>query len=131
MSANQMQVGGTHYKTDYEHWDLIIKIGLGYLEGTSTKYIARYRKKGGVEDLRKALHYLDKLIEAFTAKEYGQTRNLRKEDIRTEVGKFCRINQIPFNEEHLLFALCTFESYKDLKGARYMLEEIIVEAAHL
>lgn len=35
----------------------------GYLAGNVVKYIARYRDKNGVEDLKKARHYLDKLIE--------------------------------------------------------------------
>ena len=36
---------------------------LGYLRGNVIKYISRYKDKGGVEDLRKAQHYLTKLIE--------------------------------------------------------------------
>jgi hypothetical protein len=35
----------------------------GFLRGNVIKYIARYPEKGGIEDLRKARHYLDKLIE--------------------------------------------------------------------
>lgn len=36
----------------------------GYLQGNAIKYLARYRSKGGIEDLRKARHYIEKLIEA-------------------------------------------------------------------
>ena len=39
-----------------------------YLQGNIIKYIWRYRHKNGVEDLKKAKWYLQKLIE-----EYGQT----------------------------------------------------------
>ncbi len=35
----------------------------GHLQGNIIKYIARYRDKGGVQDLRKAAHYLQRLIE--------------------------------------------------------------------
>jgi hypothetical protein len=35
----------------------------GFMQGNVIKYVARYVEKGGVEDLRKARHYLDKLIE--------------------------------------------------------------------
>ena len=35
----------------------------GFLQGNVIKYLCRYRDKNGVEDLRKARHYLDKLIE--------------------------------------------------------------------
>lgn len=63
VSANQRQEGGDHYKGKVEPWDIIIAWGLGFLDGNALKYIARWRKKGGVEDLKKARHYLDKLIE--------------------------------------------------------------------
>jgi hypothetical protein len=36
---------------------------LGYLEGNVVKYVSRWKQKGGVDDLRKAMHYLEKLIE--------------------------------------------------------------------
>lgn len=35
----------------------------GFLRGNSIKYLARCDDKGGIEDLKKARHYLDKLIE--------------------------------------------------------------------
>lgn len=36
---------------------------LGFLEGNVIKYVCRYKAKNGVEDLKKARHYLDCLIE--------------------------------------------------------------------
>lgn len=35
----------------------------GFLRGNAIKYLARCDNKGGIEDLKKARHYLDKLIE--------------------------------------------------------------------
>lgn len=61
--VNEAQVGGTHYYSQYIHWDFVLDTGQGYLEGNATKYISRWRKKGGKQDLAKAVHYLDKLIE--------------------------------------------------------------------
>lgn len=62
--ANNNQVGGTHYTGKaIQPWDYIISNELGYLEGNVIKYVSRWREKGGIEDLRKARHYLDKLIE--------------------------------------------------------------------
>lgn len=67
MSANDMQVGGKHYSDNaIQPWDFIVSNNIGYLEGNIIKYVARWRKKGGVEDLRKAGHYLQKLIEVET-----------------------------------------------------------------
>lgn len=63
MTANEKQVGGTHYKSTMECWDYIIANNLGYLEGTAIKYITRWKKKNGIEDIRKAIHFLEKLVE--------------------------------------------------------------------
>jgi len=58
------QVNGTHYKDlAIQPVEYIIKNNLGYLEGNVIKYISRHRKKGGINDLRKARHYIDMLIE--------------------------------------------------------------------
>jgi len=63
-TANATQIGGTHYKAKpMQPWDYIAANGLGYFEGNIVKYVSRWRDKGGVDDLRKARHYLDKLIE--------------------------------------------------------------------
>lgn len=61
--ANMDQVGGSHYKSEIQVWDFIIANDIGYLAGNVVKYVSRYKKKGGIEDLEKAQHYLSKLIE--------------------------------------------------------------------
>jgi hypothetical protein len=62
--ANEQQVGGAHYATKaIQPWDFIIANNLGYLEGNVVKYVSRWKDKGGVQDLKKAQHYLQKLIE--------------------------------------------------------------------
>lgn len=64
MRANDMQVGGDHYRgRETQHWDVIDRNGIGYLEGVATKYLCRFREKNGLQDLRKAEHYVVKLIE--------------------------------------------------------------------
>ena len=64
LNANDVQVAGTHYKNKtIQPWDYIVGNDLGYLEGNIVKYVSRWKDKGGVDDLRKARHYLDKLIE--------------------------------------------------------------------
>lgn len=66
--ANQIQIGGNHYKTDgEEHWDRVARLGLDYFQAAATKYIERWRLKNGIEDLKKARHYLDKYIELIEA----------------------------------------------------------------
>lgn len=64
MGANDRQVGGNHYKTEGpQHWDMVAGFGLDYFQGQITKYLFRWRKKNGLEDLEKAKHYLEKYIE--------------------------------------------------------------------
>ena len=67
-NANDKQIGGSHYKSTHECWDYIIANNLGYLEGTAIKYLTRWRKKNGVEDLQKAVHFIQKLIEVEESK---------------------------------------------------------------
>lgn len=67
MGANSTQVAGTHYKKKtIEPWDFIAANNIGFFEGNAIKYLSRWRDKGGVEDLRKARHYIEKLIELET-----------------------------------------------------------------
>jgi hypothetical protein len=66
LGANERQVGGDHYRKHggEQHWDRQWRLhGPGYFIGCITKYVERYREKNGLEDLRKAQHFLEKLIE--------------------------------------------------------------------
>ena len=60
----ERQVGGEHYKQfkiqpiEFCHINKI-----GYLEATAIKYLCRWRDKGGLEDLDKAIHYIQVLKE--------------------------------------------------------------------
>lgn len=53
-----------YYKGDgkIEVWDFIVSQNLGFLDGNIVKYVCRYRGKNGLQDLKKARQYLDKLI---------------------------------------------------------------------
>lgn len=63
-AANTIQIGGSHYKAKpIQPWDYIAANNLGYFEGNVVKYVSRHHEKGGVADLLKAKHYLEKLIE--------------------------------------------------------------------
>src|SRR5258708_4015351 len=63
MAANDRQVAGDHYKNGYQHWDFVTNVGMGYLAGQVTKYLKRWKNKNGLEDIDKAGHFLDKMIE--------------------------------------------------------------------
>jgi hypothetical protein len=63
--ANERQPGGMHYIKygNLQPWDVTARFGLGFFDGNAVKYLLRWKDKGGVEDLEKAKHYIDKLIE--------------------------------------------------------------------
>lgn len=64
-SALNIQVAGSHYKDmAIQPFTYIHANGIGFAEGCVIKYVSRWRNKGGVEDLQKARHFLDMLIEA-------------------------------------------------------------------
>ena len=67
--ANAIQIGGDHYKNQgIQPWDFIVANNMGFLDGNVVKYVTRYKQKNGLQDLEKARHYLDKLIEVEKAK---------------------------------------------------------------
>jgi hypothetical protein len=61
-SAMDHQVGGDHYRKGVQPWEIIAAYGLNFWEGNALKYLLR-RKNNRLEDLKKARHYLDYLIE--------------------------------------------------------------------
>lgn len=78
MSANDKQVDGDHYRTKaIQPWDYIEANGIPFLEGSAIKYLTRWRDKGGVADLRKAIHFIEKRIELEEAKLKEQQCNSR------------------------------------------------------
>jgi hypothetical protein len=66
--ANARQVGGEHYAGTIQHWDIVVMHNLDYFQGQITKYVMRCWKKNGIQDLEKALHFLEKYIEVSRAK---------------------------------------------------------------
>jgi len=56
------QEGGDHYQAEYQHWDWVPDIGMGYLAGNATKYVSRWQKKNGIQDLLKGMSYVDKIL---------------------------------------------------------------------
>jgi len=56
------QVGGKHYQSLYQHWDLVQDIKAGYMEANATKYLTRCHKKNGEQDFKKAISYVEKLL---------------------------------------------------------------------
>ena len=66
-SSLNNQVGGDHYKSlKIQPIEYIIANNLGYCEANILKYITRYKAKNGLQDLMKAKHYIEILIESLS-----------------------------------------------------------------
>lgn len=61
--ANDRQVAGSHYSGELQHWDIVVARNWDYFQAQITRYLDRWKKKNGIEDLEKARHYLEKYIE--------------------------------------------------------------------
>jgi hypothetical protein len=74
------QVGGSHYlEMKIQPVEYIMANGLGFIEGSVIKYVSRHKRKDGIKDLKKAIHFLQILIE----KEYPETKK-ENSDTRKE-----------------------------------------------
>lgn len=64
MSALDTQIGGDHYKSmPIQPMEYSMANKLDACQHTAIKYITRFREKGGIQDLEKAKHVIDMLIE--------------------------------------------------------------------
>lgn len=62
--ASEKQVGGDHYKDlKIQPAEFCFINNIPYLEATAIKYLCRWRKKGGIQDLDKAIHFIELLKE--------------------------------------------------------------------
>lgn len=71
-SALSTQVGGDHYKQcKIQPVEFIVANDIGYMEGNVIKYVVRHKRKNGIADPEKAMHYLQMLIEFERNKQEG------------------------------------------------------------
>ena len=76
MSAYKKQIGGSHYlKFKIQPSRFVVENKLLYPEGSVIKYILRHQDKGGKEDLEKAKHFIDMIIERDYKTEKDERQN--------------------------------------------------------
>lgn len=130
MAANDTQVGGSHYKVSYEHWDFIHELGIPYLEAVTTKYVTRWRKKDGRQDLHKALHYLTKLEETSEPIPRWPSEFTTVGDY-DKIARFCAANGLSEIETAYIRILVTWSEKHELAQARELLFLLMDEAEAL
>ena len=58
ITPQERQIGGSHYKNfRIQPYEFISKNNLSFFQGCVVKYVCRYQRKGGAEDLKKIVHY--------------------------------------------------------------------------
>lgn len=123
MSANDERVPN-HYQAPYLHWDLVHQVGMGYFEGCASKYISRWRKKGGRADLEKAQHYLAKLRELVDPSKRRELPNSRS-SIRHEAEQFAAANRLNVLETQLVVEIALWQYVQELDAILQQMPEII------
>lgn len=137
MVANQMQVGGDHYSADYQHWDWVADAQVGYFEANATKYLSRWWKKNGVEDLKKAYHYIMKILDLVNdpvrcfvntnlhVSEYSGDRQFANECFL----KFVQSANVPPNEKGIIIAIGCWRTDDDLRAILREIDVLIMDAS--
>jgi len=127
MDPDTKQVGGNHYQSNYQHWDFVRMALKGrYLEGCATKYLYRWRKKGGIEDLEKAIHYLRKMMSEHLFFHNPQPLG-RNAERRCEAERFLFTNDVPSEESSIIHLIVEWETLVDLHLAESIIVDILAE----
>ena len=61
----EKQVGGDHYNMAIQPIEFIVENDISYREANVIKYVVRHKKKNGKEDILKAMHYLEMILEDY------------------------------------------------------------------
>lgn len=127
MSANEKQVGGQHYReggVSLQHWDVVVDHHVGYLEAVGSKYLTRCRKKNGLEDLLKAEHYCEKLLEKIDSGDVVQAEGY----VPTEVcEEFARQNNLQPLEAEAIRLLWQWGERTDVEAALRMTQDLVAQ----
>lgn len=106
MNINDTQIGGAHYKSGYQPWDFTLDVFEGnFFLGNANKYIVRWRKKNGREDLEKAKHYLLKYQDCVGSGRLAPLRSLSNEAATALLKHFACCNNLQFTETDILAAM--------------------------
>jgi Protein of unknwon function (DUF3310) len=125
--ANNRQVGGSHYASAYQHWDLVWRCQLGYFPGQITKYALRFRKKNGLQDLEKARHFAAKYLELIQDQVMGCAGALAPSRIERELTHFFAVNDADSRVQRV-FSLMTHSHDADsIKKVGELLSELEAE----
>ena len=112
------EIGGTHYKSEYQPIELMEKVRMYACCSYILKYVFRHKNKGKKQDLEKALHCCE-LMERLGMNWYEGTcvHSYDKDKSLDEFNKFVQVNkQLDANQIRAIFAICA-KDIESLKSA--------------
>jgi hypothetical protein len=137
-NVNEKQVGGTHYnQVSTQHWDLMLLNRVPYLEAQITKYVTRWKKKHGAQDVEKSTHYLEKLQDALNKGELPfptpeLTSALSPRVVpAVKFEEFVDENRIGDIEKTIFHLLLTYTSMDELNRVGILLKHLYGAAVEL
>lgn len=120
----------THYNPTQgtvQLWDYLIAINAPFMEGNIAKYVLRWRKKNGVQDLEKALDYIDKKIDAirFGAPSFRETWPQQK-----LLKQMLFDNEVPTAEAEIIEMILHWRTMYSLYEVQNRINELMKEASN-
>ena len=126
MSANNKQVGGGHYRTvkkdGVQHWDYCVVVNVPNLEYAATKYLTRWYKKNGLQDIQKAVHYMEKRIESFR-NHVGIVKGANRN--QGLFNRYIEDNQIPHHEREVIDLIMHWKGVDQLEDILSRLQNLL------
>lgn len=115
----------SHYKyLPHQPVDLWIAYDLGGIEGSIVKYVTRWKNKGGIDDLRKALHFAEMLMD--NAEELAKRRQRENETPgRPSWESYCVDNKLATRETRIVQLVCLWQTSKVITIIADMRNEIL------
>lgn len=124
-SALDIQVGGAHYKDlVMQPIELIVSIGLGFIQGNIIKYVSRYKHKNGIEDIKKCAHYAQLAIQLETRRSPVTTRKIKLKTIAEYIDRYCALNKIRGYEQFIINYTALNKWDKVLYGCNKLIESL-------
>lgn len=123
-SANTRQVGGAHYAGTYQHWDFAEDAGLAGHEWQVTRYISRHRRKAGLQDVLKAGHHVQKMIELLRSR--GRKPGHGPAAARA-FERFVTENSVNFEDALVISAMCVWHDERGLTMCMHQIDRIANE----
>lgn len=136
--VNAVQIAGDHYQGEYQTWDFIHTMDLGYFEGNVVKYVQRHPKKAKSVDLGKGRHYVQKMRELL-AEGRGPRHLLNSmkvlntpdmfmervnDSVDEELNKFRTANGIKTFEMEVIACIVKWQTDEDLDHIEFLIEAL-------